>query len=81
VREVAADAEVIWTDLRIDEMASAFDTSMSDRPRRLRARRNNPQVAGRYSWDQTAVRLHRLLDELSNGPTRSDESRRRATSR
>lgn len=67
VREVAGGAVVLWSELRIDDLARAMSEALRDRSLCNRARSTNREVAVRYSWDRTAFRLHELLEEAMGG--------------
>lgn len=69
VREVVAGAEVIWSGLEVRELAGSLSDAYSSPERRLRAATTNPAVASKFSWDDSARRIHDLLTDLAlTGP-------------
>jgi glycosyltransferase involved in cell wall biosynthesis len=64
-QEIAVGAEVEWTALEDESMATALAAIWNDPSRRARATTVNRQVASQFSWDRTATQLHQLLGEVA----------------
>jgi glycosyltransferase involved in cell wall biosynthesis len=76
-QEVAREADVEWTPLDVEHMATAFEAVYKDRLRQNRATATNRRAASRFSWDATAQQLHELLSEMVGEAQQPREVHRR----
>lgn len=66
VEEVVGDAAIVLVDRSVSALANAMAQLWHDPLRREQLRRNGPQRAQGFSWDETARKLHELLATFCN---------------